>query len=85
MLPTDNLSPYFLASMHPVMHLTMLVTSMILIGINQQEFYASSGTCKPGTPAAKFQDKGKTEYMFTIMSAHLISVVLHILGNVAFK
>lgn len=30
-------------------------------------------------------DNGKTELMFTIMSAHLISVVFHVLAHSAFK
>lgn len=85
MLPTDSLAPYFLASMHPMMHLTMLVTSMILIGIDKSAFYANGGTCDAGTPAQKFMDSGKEEYMFTIMTAHLVSVVFHILAQVVFK
>lgn len=60
MLPTDSLSPYYLASMHPLMHLSLLVTSMILIGIDQSEFYQNPGTCPAGSPADKFMKTGKT-------------------------
>ena len=81
MLPTDSLAPYYIASMHPMMHLTMLFTSMILIALDQSAFYANAGTCPAGTPAQKFMDTGKTRYMFTIMSAHLICTVLHTIGH----
>lgn len=84
MLPTDSLSPYYLLSMHPMMHLTMLFTSMILIGIDQSEFYENKGSCDAGTPAYKFMTSGKTECMFTIMTAHLIASVFHLLGQVVF-
>jgi len=79
MLPTDSLSPYYLASMHPMMHLTMLFTSMILIALDQSKFYENTGTCPENTPAYKFMTTGKTQYMFTIMSAHLVCSVLHML------
>ena len=81
MLPTDSLSPYYLASMHPMMHLTLLATSMILIALDQSDFYANTGSCPEGTPAHDFMQSGKTKYMFTIMSAHLACTVLHILSH----
>lgn len=81
MLPTDSLSPYYIASMHPMMHLTMLFTAMILIALDQSEFYANAGNCKPGTPAYDFITTGKTQNMFMIMSAHLICTVLHFVAQ----
>ena len=81
MLPTDSLSPYYLASMHPMMHMTLLFTSMILIALDQSDFYANTGTCPAGSPAYKFMETGKTKYMFTIMSAHLVCSVLHMFAS----
>ena len=77
MLPTDSLSPYYLASMHPMMHMTMLFTSMILVGLDQNGFYENTGSCPAGSPADKFMTTGKTQYMFQIMTAHLICSLLH--------
>lgn len=47
MRPTDSLVPYILASMHPMMHMSLLFTSMILIFINQDKFYEVNGTVDP--------------------------------------
>lgn len=64
------------------MHLTLLATSMILVGLDQAGFYANAGNCPEGTPAYKFMTTGKTELMFTIMTAHLVCVLLHVLSYV---
>ena len=80
MLPTDSLSPYLLASMHPMLHLTMLFTSMVLIGLDQTKFYENTGTCPEGTPAYQFMTTGKTELMFTIMTSHLLCTVFHVIS-----
>ena len=47
MRPTDSLVPYILASMHPIMHMSLLLTSMLLIFINQDKFYEVNGTVDP--------------------------------------
>lgn len=47
MRPTDSLVPYILASMHPMMHMSLLLTSIILISINQDKFYEVPGTVDP--------------------------------------
>jgi hypothetical protein len=67
--------------MHPMMHLSLLFTSMILIALDQSGFYANAGSVPKDTPAYKFMTEGKTETMFIIMSAHLICSVLHFLGS----
>lgn len=85
MIPTDSLSPYLLASMHPMMHLTMLFSAMVLVSLDQNGFYENAGVCPEGTPAYKFMNGGKTQLMFTIMTAHLICVVLHVLKYVLLK
>jgi hypothetical protein len=35
---TDNILPYILASMHPMMHLAMLMSSAILRTTNSEQF-----------------------------------------------
>ena len=47
MRPTDSLVPYILASMHPMLHISLLLTSMLLIFINQDKFYDVTGTVDP--------------------------------------
>lgn len=49
MKATDNLMPYILASMHPLLHMALLFTSMILISMDQEGFYVAPGTCDPKT------------------------------------
>jgi hypothetical protein len=50
--------------MHPLMHMSMFFTSLILIGRDQDKFYEITGTCKEGTAAAKFQTDDKFTFMF---------------------
>ena len=64
MRPSDSLIPYVLSSMHPLMHMSMFFTSLILIGRDQDKFYEITGTCKEGTAAAKFQTDDKYTFMF---------------------
>jgi len=44
---TDNILPYILASMHPMMHLTMLTGGAILRATDQEKFFAvpNAATC----------------------------------------
>jgi hypothetical protein len=35
----DNILPYILASMHPIMHLTMLTSGAILRSMYREEFF----------------------------------------------
>jgi hypothetical protein len=79
MRPTDSLVPYILASMHPLMHMSLLFTSMLLIFINQDNFYEVNGTIDPVKckNAYNFTTNYKYELMFYIMSAHFISILFH--------
>lgn len=79
----DNLIPYVLASMHPLMHMSMLATSLIMVTLDQKNFYNTPGTC-PATAvdALEFMSTGKHMLMFYIMSAHLAAIVLHYLYQV---
>ena len=77
MRPYDSLVPYVLASMHPLLHMSMLFTSLIMIGLGKEEFYEVAGTCPPNSQAAYFMTEGKYWFMFWFMSAHLFSIVAH--------
>lgn len=73
----DSLIPYILASMHPLGHMTLLATGLLLNAYDPDNFYENTGTCKPKTEAFYFQTDGKYWYMFYIMTAHLAAVILH--------
>ena len=79
----DSLIPYILASMHPLGHMTLLVTGMVFLAWDQENFYANTGTCKPKTEAYYFQTEGKFYYMFYIMTSHFASVILHYGSQIA--
>jgi len=79
MKPYDSLVPYILASMHPIMHMSLLFTALILIGLDIEKFYEVTGTMDPASDAYYFATEGKHYLMFIIMSAHLISIVFHYL------
>jgi hypothetical protein len=44
MKPLDGLVPYVLASMHPLMHASMLFTSLLLVSFDNEEFYKVTKT-----------------------------------------
>ena len=64
---TDNILPYILASMHPMMHLAMLTSSAILRATDGEQFFnvPNSAQCAPADPskskAIKFINGGKED------------------------
>jgi len=81
MKPTDNLAPYILASMHPMMHMSLLFTSFIMIAHDREKFYEIPGECDD-KDAQRFSKSGKYHLMFAIMTAHLLCIVFHYLYQV---
>mgnify|MGYP006889595519 CR=1 FL=1 len=74
----DSLIPYILAAMHPLMHMTLLISSVALITYDQDRFWAVSGTCPTSAKEAfYFMTEGKYWLMYYIMTAHLMSIILH--------
>jgi hypothetical protein len=45
MKPFDSLVPYVLASMHPLLHMALLFTSLVLMSLDSEKFYEVTGTC----------------------------------------
>jgi len=74
--------PYILASMHPLLHMSLLFTSLLLLSFDYDLFYKVTGTCDAGSDAEKFQQTTKYELMFYILTAHLVSIILHYLYQV---
>ena len=40
---TDSLMPYLLASMHPVLHIALLTTALMLPSIDHKQFFDVKG------------------------------------------
>lgn len=73
----DSLIPYLLMSMHPLMHLTMLISGTVLLTTNYDKFYEIEGTCPKGTEGEYFMVGGKYEFMSYAMAAHAGALILH--------
>jgi hypothetical protein len=73
----DSLIPYILASMHPLMHMTLLITGFTLVQYDKTKFYEVPENIPKKTQAYYFATEGKFFYMFLIMTAHLGAIVLH--------
>ena len=78
----DSLVPYVLGSMHPIMHMTLLATALIQLLMGTEKFYEFPGACPAGTDAAAFIAGDAEKYMFYIMQAHLVCILLHYLYQV---
>lgn len=85
----DNILPYILASMHPIMHLTMLTSGGLLRSMYKEEFFNVPNAAKCLAPmATKAQDfigDGKEESMNLIMMGHLLAIVCHYMSEILTK
>lgn len=77
MLTTDSLIPYILMTMHPLQHMSMLVTGIILLTTRYEEFYKIEGVCPEGTEGAEFVNGNKFVFMQYAMVAHAAALILH--------
>ena len=75
---TDSLIPYNLMSMHPLLHLTMLTTGLILVNRDKDGFYEIEGNCSPTSEdAKKFLGSYKENLMNYALLSHAVSIALH--------
>ena len=63
MLTSDSLIPYILMTMHPLQHMSMLATGLILLGTRKDKFFEINGTCPEGTEGAEFVNGNKFVFM----------------------
>jgi hypothetical protein len=82
----DTVTPYVLASMHPMMHLALLTTGLALQMMDNDKFYSIPNsdqcTAAAGTKEYRFVHGGdKQWYINLIFLAHLISVVFHFINE----
>ena len=82
MKPYDSFMPYILASMHPLLHMSMLFTGMLLMFLDYEQFYLVTGTCDEGSDAYEFQLTTKYTLMWYILTAHLVCIWLHYLYQI---
>ena len=54
MKPYDSFMPYILASMHPLLHMSLLFTALLLLSFDYDLFYTVAGQCDDGSDAQKF-------------------------------
>ena len=77
MRPSDSLIPYVLSSMHPLLHMSMLITNLILLSYDHELFFKIEGTCKSKGPAKYFQKEGKYTFIYQIILMHSLAIVCH--------
>jgi len=68
------------------MHMSMLFTAVILLSLDYKKFFEApaGATCKAGSPAAHFIEKGRYEYMNIACFGHVIGITCHY-GNKVFQ
>jgi len=79
---TDTMMPYILASMHPMLHLSLLTSSIVMSSLDNKKFFEvpNAGTCKD--PVAKgFIDTDKYWLVGYASCAHLLAVLFHYMSD----
>jgi hypothetical protein len=79
----DTIMPYILASMHPLMHLSLLTAGSMLRFVDNQKFYdiPNKETCTKGKKALEFIEFGGEWLMNYITLAHVGAVTFHYLSE----
>ena len=77
MRPSDNLMPYILSSMHPLIHMSMLITNLILLSYDHKQFFKIKGKCKSKSAADYFKTEGKYTFTYQIICMHCLAIVCH--------
>ena len=80
MKTSDSLIPYNLMSLHPLMHITLLTTGLLMLGLNSETFYQVDGTVPDTIAYAEAYDfiagKKKTLMNLSLMS-HVVCLLSH--------
>lgn len=77
MRTTDYLITYTLMSMHPLMHASFLISGLVQLTRNFDNFYEIVGTCPPKTEAQDFILGHKYTLMNLAMTAHAVCLLSH--------
>ena len=83
---TDNILPYILASMHPMIHMAMLVSSGILRATDSEQFFKvpkeDQCTADPiKSKAGQFIGGEKVHLVNMIQLAHFVAIICHYLSG----
>lgn len=73
----DSLIVYNLMTVHPLMHVSLMTTSLILHYTNNEEFYKIEGNCPEGTEAQNFILGGKYSLVKLAVFGHAVSIFCH--------
>lgn len=73
----DSLIPYILMTMHPMLHMSLLISSVILHTTHYEKFYEVVGTCPNDSEGQKFIMGGKYELVKLAMFGHAASIFCH--------
>lgn len=73
----DSLIPYNLMSVHPLMHMSLLTSALILHYTNHDDFYRVEGTCPEGTEAYNFIMGGKEKLVKLVVFGHAVATACH--------
>jgi len=78
MKTTDSLIPYVFMTMHPLQHIAMLISGILLLTTQKEgEFFKTVGDCPSGTEGWGFVNGDKFKLMNYAMIAHGSALVLH--------
>ena len=79
----DTIMPYILASMHPLMHLSLVTAGSLLRFIDNEKFYdiPNKEQCTEGKKAIEFIEFGGEWLMNYITLAHVLALGFHYLGQ----
>ena len=78
----DTIMPYILASMHPLMHLSLVTAGSLLRFVDNDKFYdiPNTATCTEGKKAIEFIEFGGEWLMNYITLAHIAAISFHYLS-----
>ena len=80
MKTTDSLIPYILMTLHPILHVSLLITSLILVNRNYNEFFKVDGSnCPAGSEGELFSGDYKFELIKYAYSMHATGFILQFL------
>lgn len=80
----DTVTPYIMASMHPIMHLALLTSGIILISMDNDKFYEvpNEESCSADdVKATRFIKGDKFFYVGLMGLSHLLAIVFHYLND----
>lgn len=79
---TDTLMPYILASMHPMLHLSLLTSSVILYSSDTEGFFSVPNAESCTDPAAKAFIEDEKYWLIGYASCtHLVAVIFHYMSD----